>query len=105
MCTGQNRTGNQVVSSSGFEISFTPLHSGMLHLEANLTAANGAPYPARAFLQVLPGVADPEQTLVLGPGSVGGQASQPLSFYTQVRDARGDPTVSPILRLISKGKP
>ena len=64
-------TGNKVTSTSHLDLNITPIHSGTLILDSNLSI-NGSSYTARAFMQILPGAADPSQLLVLGPGAVGG---------------------------------
>ena len=92
-CAGQNLTGNQISSSTRLGVSLSPIRSGTLFLDSNLTV-NGTTYAARALLDVSAGPAVPSRSVVTGPGIVGAVALQPATFYVQVQDSYGNPAVS-----------
>ena len=86
-------TGNQISSSTRLGVSLTPIRSGTLFLDSNLTV-NGTTYAARALLDVSAGSAVPSRSVVSGPGIVGAEALQPAAFYVQAQDSFGNPAVS-----------
>ena len=89
-CAGQTQIEDVVMSIADLALNFTPIISGSLIFDAQLTLADSL-LSARGLLPVTPGIAI--QNHVSGPGLTGAVVSQPSQFFVRAVDSSDSPAV------------